>query len=183
VIVHFYTDQHNSGASIEPVGSSVRCGALVAGSGVRRDPTRRSVSRRGAGSVRGTPKRVKNLMARLEEARGLTPTDFKAGIPRHCCVMNGSIVTKATTLQDSLTLRRRRGSAVPEGYGETGNPLPCAFSRLPRADERDRLLKFGAASPTTWRPSGRHTRTSFGLCSTVRNSFSVPKREGPYESA
>src|SRR5262249_46262240 len=46
-----------------------------------------------------------NLMARLEEARGSIPTEFKGGIPQALLLMNGSIVAKATTLEDSLTLR------------------------------------------------------------------------------
>src|SRR5581483_4346440 len=44
------------------------------------------------------------LKARLEEARGATPTDFKGGIPQALLLMNGSLVTKATTLENSLTL-------------------------------------------------------------------------------
>ena len=58
---------------------------------------------RGLG-LRYTPE-GQTLKARLEEARGSTPTDFKGGIPQALLLMNGSLISRATTLEDSLTLR------------------------------------------------------------------------------
>lgn len=81
------------------------------------------------------------LMARLEEARGATPTDFKGGIPQALLLMNGPLVAQATALDSSLTLR-----AVVEapflGEGEKLEALYlAAYSRPPRRDERERMMK------------------------------------------
>jgi hypothetical protein len=88
-----------------------------------------------------------NLMARLEEARGSTPTDFKGGIPQALLLMNGPIVTKATTLENSLTLRAVVEAPFLKEAEKLDTLFLAAFSRLPRADERDRLLKVVRAKP------------------------------------
>jgi hypothetical protein len=97
-------------------------------------------------SPRYTPE-GQTLMARLEEARGLTPTDFKGGIPQALLLMNGSIITKATTLQDSLTLRAVVEAPFLKDTEKLETLFLAAFSRMPRADERDRLLKLVRAKP------------------------------------
>jgi hypothetical protein len=97
-------------------------------------------------SPRYTPE-GQTLRSQLDSARGTSPTDYKAGIPQALLLMNGSLVTKATTLEDSMTLR-----AVVEapflGDGEKLDTLfLAAYSRLPRPDERERLLLVVTASP------------------------------------
>ncbi len=88
-----------------------------------------------------------NLRARLEEARGSTPTDFKGGIPQALLLMNGSIITKATTLEDSLTLRAVVEAPFLKDTEKVETLFLAAYSRLPRADERDRFLKVVRAKP------------------------------------
>jgi hypothetical protein len=87
------------------------------------------------------------LMARLEEGRGATPTDFKGGIPQALLLMNGSLISKATTLEDSLTLR----AVVEAPFLNDGEKLEtlflAAFSRRPRPEERGRLLRLVWAKP------------------------------------
>ncbi len=97
-------------------------------------------------SPRYTPE-GQNLMARLEEARGATPTDFKGGIPQALLLMNGPIVTKATTLENSLTLRAVVEAPFLKETEKLDTLFLAAYSRLPRADERDRLLKVLRARP------------------------------------
>jgi Protein of unknown function (DUF1549)/Protein of unknown function (DUF1553) len=97
-------------------------------------------------SPRYTPE-GRNLMARLEEARGSTPTDFKGGIPQALLLMNGSIVTQATTLEDSLTLRAVVEAPFLKETEKLETLFLAAYSRLPRPDERDRLLKVVRAKP------------------------------------
>jgi hypothetical protein len=89
----------------------------------------------------------RNLIARLEEARGATPTDFKAGIPQALLLMNGSIVSKATTLEDSLTLRAVVEAPFLNETEKLDTLFLAAYSRLPRAGERDRFLKVVRAKP------------------------------------
>jgi Protein of unknown function (DUF1549)/Protein of unknown function (DUF1553) len=88
-----------------------------------------------------------NLKARLEEARGTTPTDFKGGIPQALLLMNGSIVTQATTLEQSLTLRAVVEAPFLKEEEKLDTLFLAAYSRLPRAEERDRLLKVIRAKP------------------------------------
>jgi hypothetical protein len=87
------------------------------------------------------------LMARLEEARGSTPTDFKGGIPQALLLMNGPIVTQATTLDDSLTLLAVVEAPFLKDTEKLDTLFLAAYSRLPRPEERDRFLKVIRAKP------------------------------------
>jgi hypothetical protein len=97
-------------------------------------------------SPRYTPE-GQNLMARLDEARGSNPTDFKGGIPQALLLMNGSLVSKATSLEDSMTLRAVIEAPFLKEAEKLDTLFLAAYSRLPRADERDRLLKVVRAKP------------------------------------
>jgi hypothetical protein len=97
-------------------------------------------------SPRYTPE-GQNLRARLEEARGTTPTDFNAGIPQALLLMNGSIVSRATTLEDSMTLRAVVDAPFLNEAEKLDTLFLAAYSRLPRADERERFLKVVRANP------------------------------------
>jgi hypothetical protein len=88
-----------------------------------------------------------NLRARLEEARGSTPTDFKGGIPQALLLMNGSLISRATTLEDSLTLRAVVEAPFLKETEKLDTLFLAAYSRLPRAEERERLLKVVRAKP------------------------------------
>jgi len=91
-------------------------------------------------SPRFTPE-GRNLMARFEEGRGLSPTDYKAGIPQALLLMNGSLVTEATTLEYSMTLRAVVDAPFLKEAEKLDTLFLAAYSRLPRADERERFLK------------------------------------------
>jgi hypothetical protein len=91
-------------------------------------------------SPRFTPE-GQNLMARLEEARGSSPTDFKGGIPQALLLMNGSLVSRATDLEDSLTLRAVLEAPFLKEADKLDTLFLAAYSRFPRADERDKLLE------------------------------------------
>jgi hypothetical protein len=91
-------------------------------------------------SPRYTPE-GQNLRARLEEGRGLTPTDFKAGIPQALLLMNGNIITQATTLEDSMTLRAVVDAPFLKEVEKLDTLYLAAYSRKPRAEERERMLK------------------------------------------
>ena len=82
-----------------------------------------------------------NLKARLEEGRGMTPTDFKAGIPQALLLMNGTIITQATTLEESMTLRAVVDAPFLKETEKLDTLYLAAYSRLPRAEERERCLK------------------------------------------
>jgi Protein of unknown function (DUF1549)/Protein of unknown function (DUF1553) len=97
-------------------------------------------------SLRTTPE-GQNLKARLEEARGSTPTDFKGGIPQALLLMNGSLISKATTLEDSFTLRAVVEAPFLKDAEKLETLFLAAYSRMPRAEERDRFLKVVRSKP------------------------------------
>jgi hypothetical protein len=91
-------------------------------------------------SPRFTPE-GQNLMARLEEARGATPTDFKGGIPQALLLMNGPMIAQATSLDDSMTLTAVVEAPFLKDTEKVDALFLAAYSRLPRPEERDRCLK------------------------------------------
>jgi hypothetical protein len=88
-----------------------------------------------------------NLKARLEEGRAATPTDFKAGIPQALLLMNGQIITQATTLEESMTLRAVVEAPFLKDTEKLDTLFLAAYSRLPRAEERERFMKVIRAKP------------------------------------
>src|SRR5262245_4474134 len=97
-------------------------------------------------SPRYTPEGI-NLKARFEEARGSTPTDFRGGIPHALLLMNGSIISKATSMEESMTLRAVVEAPFLKEEEKLDTLFLAAYSRLPREDERERLLKVVRAKP------------------------------------
>jgi uncharacterized protein DUF1549/uncharacterized protein DUF1553 len=81
------------------------------------------------------------LKAQLETARGTTPTEFKGGIPQALLLMNGTLISQATTLEDSMTLRAVVDAPFLKDSEKLDTLFLAAYSRLPRADERERFLK------------------------------------------
>lgn len=84
----------------------------------------------------------RTLMAQLDAARGTSPTDFRGGIPQALLMMNGSVVTAATTLDDSMTLRAVVDAPFLKDAEKLDTLYLAAFSRLPRPVERERMLKL-----------------------------------------
>jgi hypothetical protein len=96
-------------------------------------------------SPRYTPE-GQTLRAQLDSARGASPTDYKAGIPQALLLMNGSLITKATTLEESMTLRAVVDAPFLAEREKLDTLFLAAYSRLPRADERERFMKVVTAS-------------------------------------
>jgi hypothetical protein len=82
-----------------------------------------------------------NLKNQLEAGRGTTPTDFRGGIPQALLLMNGTFVSQATTLEESMTLRAVVEAPFLKDTEKLDTLFLAAYSRLPRADERERFLK------------------------------------------
>ena len=103
--------------------------------------------RKGRGfSPRYTPE-GQTLMAQLEAARGTTPTDFKGGIPQALLLMNGALVTQATALDESMTLRAVVDVPFLSDAEKLDTLFLAAYSRLPRPAERERLSAVVRAAP------------------------------------
>jgi hypothetical protein len=89
-------------------------------------------------SPRYTPEGM-TLRQKLEEARGSSPTDFKGGIPQALLLMNGTLVSQATTLEESMTLRAVLEAPFLKESDKLDTLFLAAYSRLPRQAERERL--------------------------------------------
>jgi len=83
---------------------------------------------------------MNEIVARMNEALGTTPEEFRGGIPQTLLIMNGQLMAKATDLQDSRTLR----AVVDAPFLKTEQKLDtlflAAFTRLPTDEERAFLL-------------------------------------------
>ena len=61
--------------------------------------------------------------------------------------MNGSLISKATTLEDSMTLRAVVEAPFLKEVEKLDTLFLAAYARLPRAEERDRFLKVIRTKP------------------------------------
>ena len=61
--------------------------------------------------------------------------------------MNGSLVTRATTLEDSLTLRAVIEAPFLKESEKLDTLFLAAYSRYPRPDERERFMRLVRAKP------------------------------------
>ena len=78
----------------------------------------------------------------MSESRAATPTDYRGGIPQALAVMNGDLVSGATNLESSMTLRAVFDAPFLKTNEQKLDTLfMAAYSRRPRPDERSALLK------------------------------------------
>ncbi|HEY2249907.1 MAG TPA: DUF1549 domain-containing protein [Planctomycetaceae bacterium] len=82
------------------------------------------------------------FMQRLNEATSDSPDQFKAGIPQALLIMNGVLVSNATDLEESRTLR----AVVDAPFLETQQKIEAlylaALTRKPDAKELDKMLSY-----------------------------------------
>ncbi len=83
-----------------------------------------------------------SLRQRLNEASSDAPDQFKAGIPQALVIMNGVLVSNATELEESRTLRAVVDAPflVPAEKVET--LYLAALTRRPDANELDKMLSY-----------------------------------------
>ena len=137
--------QRVSTATPRRFGAAAGAHAL-AGSGVRGARPVARTQEGGGFSPRYTQE-GQTLMAQLEAARGRSPTEFKGGIPQALLLMNGSVVTAATTLEESMTLRAVVDAPFLKDTEKLDALYLAAYSRLPCATEKERMMKLIRAKP------------------------------------
>lgn len=81
------------------------------------------------------------LVARLAEGMGDTPEQYRQGIPQVLMLMNGRLTASATNLDDSRTLRAVIEAPFLEPEQKITTLYLAAFTRRPRPEETDFLLK------------------------------------------
>jgi hypothetical protein len=106
---------------------------------------------------------MSEIVAKMNEALGTTPEDFRGGIPQTLLIMNGQIVAKATDLKESRTLR----AVVDAPFLKTEERLDAlylaAFTRLPTDEEREFLLAHIRAQTETQKQKEAFGEVFWGL--------------------
>jgi hypothetical protein len=87
------------------------------------------------------------LITKLNESLGSTPEDFRGGIPQTLLLMNGRLVTKATDLSESRTLRAVVEAPFLDVTEKLDTLYLAAFTRLPKPEERTYLLEHVRSQP------------------------------------
>lgn len=82
------------------------------------------------------------LMQRLNEASSDAPDQFKAGIPQALAIMNGVLVSNATELDDSRTLRAVVDAPFLESKEKIETLYLAALTRKPEANELEKMLSY-----------------------------------------
>jgi hypothetical protein len=80
------------------------------------------------------------LMQRLNEAFSDNPDQFRAGIPQALVIMNGVLVSTATDLEDSRTLRAVVEARFLEPKNKVETLYLAALTRRPEPRELDKML-------------------------------------------
>lgn len=81
-----------------------------------------------------------SFMQRLNEADSSSPDEFVAGIPQALLIMNGSLVSNATDLDASRTLRAVVDAPFLNASQKIDTLYLAALTRLPETQERDKML-------------------------------------------
>ncbi|MBI3866782.1 MAG: DUF1549 domain-containing protein [Planctomycetia bacterium] len=82
------------------------------------------------------------LMARLNEASSDSPDQFKAGIPQALAIMNGVLVSNATDLDESRTLRAVLDAPFLGPTEKIETLYLATLTRKPDAEEVERLQAY-----------------------------------------
>lgn len=87
------------------------------------------------------------IVARMNEALGTTPEEFRGGIPQTLLIMNGQLMAKATDLKESRTLRAVVDAPFLKSEQKLDALFLATFTRLPNETEREFLLQHVSAQP------------------------------------
>ena len=82
------------------------------------------------------------LMQRMNEAFSGTPEDFSAGIPQALMMMNGTIMSEATNLEMSRTLRATVDAPFLKDEDRLETLFLAALTRRPSEKEQQVMLKY-----------------------------------------
>ena len=88
------------------------------------------------------------LVARMEEAVGSRPGDFRSGIPQALTLMNGSITAEATDLGKSKTLRAIAEAPFLDVDQKVSTLFLATIGREPSSAERQRFVEQVASQQT-----------------------------------
>jgi hypothetical protein len=83
---------------------------------------------------------MQQIVQRLDESINASPEDYSAGVPQALLLMNGALLANATDLDKSRTLRAVVESPFLNDAVKLDTLYLAVFTRLPREEERRRLL-------------------------------------------
>jgi hypothetical protein len=82
------------------------------------------------------------MVARLSEAVGATPDEFRGGIPQMLLLMNGNLTADATSLERSRTLRAVLEAPFLDVREKLETLYITTLTRLPTASETEFLVSY-----------------------------------------
>ena len=102
------------------------------------------------------------LVARMSEALGDDPQDFRSGIPQALMLMNGRITADATDLDKSRTLRGVVDAPFLKSYAKIETLFMATLSRRPDSDELHKFMEYVDSQPTD-KKSGAYSEIMWAL--------------------
>lgn len=81
------------------------------------------------------------VLTRLDESAGATPEDYSAGVPQVLMLMNGPLMSQATDLENSRTLRAVVEAPFLEAPEKVETLYMAAFTRRPTPQEKTVMLR------------------------------------------
>jgi hypothetical protein len=91
---------------------------------------------------------MQSLVQRMSEAYTGSPSDFSAGIPQALMMMNGTIMSDATSLEESRTLRAVVESPFLDTPSKIETLFLAALTRKPTPSEADTMLQYAESNGT-----------------------------------
>jgi hypothetical protein len=103
------------------------------------------------------------LVARMSEALGESPDDFRSGIPQALMLMNGQLTSEATDLETSRTLRAVVDAPFLKSYEKIETLFLATLTRPPHAIEMQRFLNYVDRQPDTARKRQAYSEIMWAL--------------------
>jgi len=106
---------------------------------------------------------MNELIARLNEAIGNNPEEFRGGIPQTLLMMNGQMIAKATDLKESRTLRAVVEAPFMRNEQKLDALYLAAFTRKPTDEERAFLLQYVDSEADKQKQKAAYAEIFWGL--------------------
>lgn len=103
------------------------------------------------------------LVARMEEAMGASPSDYRSGIPQTLTLMNGQLTADATDLEKSRTLRAVLDAPFLDLKEKVDALFLATLSRSPHPTEAKKILALIDGQPSEQEKADVFSQIMWGL--------------------
>jgi hypothetical protein len=103
------------------------------------------------------------IVARMSEALGERPDEFRSGIPQTLMLMNGHLTSEATDLETSRTLRAVVDAPFLKSYEKIETLFLATLTRRPHSSEMQKLMAYVDGQPTAEKKSAAYSEIMWAL--------------------